>query len=100
LAEQARQDVERQKAQAERDLKEENERAEKAAQAERDKIAAEQKAEAEAIAKREADLNHKKTINGEILNALCESCLIGEVQAKQIISAIVTGKIPHIKINY
>ncbi len=63
-----------------------------------DKIAADKAAADRITAAREADIEHKKKINNEALTAL--GAYLETDQAKQIISAIAQGKIPHIKITY
>lgn len=73
--------------------------AEQSAQRERDKIAAEQKADADAAAKREADKKHRAKINNEILSAFTAAGIIEEI-AKTVITIIVKGDVPHIKIVY
>ena len=70
----------------------------KAEQAILDKLAAEKAAEDKLKAAREADIEHKKKINNEALVAL--SVYLESDQAKQIVTAIAKGEIPHIKITY
>ena len=48
---------------------------------------------------RAADVDHKRTINNEILGAMV-SAGISATAANQVISAIAQNKIPHVKINY
>lgn len=79
--------------------------AEIAAQKERERIEAERKAEADATAKREADRKHRAKINNEILAAmlaiqLSDGIALGEADAKAIIQALTSGKIPHVKVQY
>ena len=91
------------KKQAEKDLEEAEEQrkidVEKAAQAERDRIEAERLKEEQAAKDREADKNHKKKINNEVLAELLK-CGIDEAQGKKIITAIAKNKVPHVKISY
>ena len=122
-AENARAEAER-KAQAERDqaeraakeaeqrealLKAEKEAAElraaQAAETERKRIEAEQFAKAEAERKAEearlADKEHRRAINREAFDAIQALCLgIPEAQIKELIGAIVEGRIPHVSIKY
>lgn len=77
--------------------------AEAAAKAERDKLAAAQEAERKATEAREADKEHKKKINNEVLSALVavlNTAIAPEDQAKAIITALAKGGIPHVKITY
>lgn len=74
--------------------------ADAAAKREREKIAAEQKAEDDAAASREADKKHKAKINNEIKTAILAAAKISDEDAKAIIIALASGKIPHVKISY
>lgn len=89
---------------AEQRAKDAERRAENAAQeAEKraaDKIAAEQKAKEVAEAKRKADVEHRGKVNREILAALGKASPISENVGKQIITAMVKGEIPHVKVVY
>ena len=122
-AENARAEAER-KAQAERDqaeraakeaeqrealLKAEKDAAElraaQAAETERKRIEAEQFAKAEAERKAEearlANKEHRRAINREAFDAIQALCLgIPEDQIKELIGAIVEGRIPHVSIKY
>lgn len=64
---------------------------------------AKQKAKEQAIldaqAKRDADINHKKTINNKVLSELTALGLDDE-QAKAVIKAIVVGKVSNVTIKY
>lgn len=71
-----------------------------AIEAERRKIAAEKQAETDAIAKREADQKHKTEVHNQISDALVENSGITEQQATVIILNIVSGRIPHTRIQY
>lgn len=85
-----------QKIQAEADQKAAIERAQAAERKrQQDEIAA---AEAEQ-ARRDADKNHKKKVNGEILADLVANG-VDEELAKQLIGAIVRGKVRHTTIKY
>ena len=91
--------------QAERDRIIASERAERekqaAVEAERQRAADQAKVEAEAAAKREADKNHRKKINNEILAALLETEIaLSEDVGKIIVEALVKGIIPHVKVIY
>jgi vacuolar-type H+-ATPase subunit I/STV1 len=90
---------------AEKDAKD---AAELALKKERDRLIREQEAMAEAAAKREADLEHKASINREARTALIKvvSDVINSTSDKEleishaIVVAIAKGEIPHVKINY
>ena len=88
---------------AEREKLEAEERAKRAAieAEERVKREAEAKAaaEAEETRKREADKKHRAKINNEILSAI-KSTGITEDQAKDIVTMIAKGEVPHTKIFY
>lgn len=73
--------------------------AEAAAKAERERIEAEYAAEQEAYAKREADEKHCEAILREIITAL-ELEGVAESESAKIAWIIITGKIPHVKIEY
>lgn len=73
--------------------------AERAAQAERDRIEQEQRAQQEAAAAREADIEHRKSINRAALAALIEGGMTEEA-GKQAITLIATGKVPAVRIIY
>jgi colicin import membrane protein len=99
------------KERAEREKIEAENRAKAAAdQAERDKqiaienelkrIEASAEAERQAEAAREADKAHKRKINNSILSAMCAEAGITEEQAKAIVVAIASGKVPNVKITY
>lgn len=62
---------------------------------ERDRIAAE---EAE-IKRREADQDHRRAINRNIVSALFE-CGLDEDQAKAVVVAVNKGQVPHVSIKY
>jgi hypothetical protein len=66
---------------------------------ERKKIADEKAAADAAEQKRQANIKHRTKINNEILKCLKEQGL-DEETGKKIITAIVSGMIPHTKINY
>lgn len=99
-AEQAQKDAEAARLKAEQDAKAQAEQAARDTEA-RLKREAEQKAAAEAaeLAKREADKKHRAKVNNE---AAAPFVGIGftEKQAQDIIKLIVTGKVPHVKIQY
>lgn len=76
-----------------------------AEQAVLDKIAAEKAAADKITAAREADIEHRKKINNEILNAIVSVCNSESVNvtpevAKALVLAIAKSQIPHIKITY
>lgn len=70
-----------------------------AIETERQRVAAIEAAEAAETQRREADKAHRKTINSKALAAFVEAGLTTE-QGIIAITAIVTGKIPAIKITY
>lgn len=79
-----------------RELAEAMRREEEAAQRERERIAAERKAEDDARAKREADAQHRAKIVQDIADAL--ATMRGNSTPHAIAEALVSGKIPHVKI--
>lgn len=104
--------VEREKREAEQRearLKAEKEAAElraaQAAENERKRIEAEQFAQAEAARKaeeaRKADVEHRRQINREALEAIKGVCPeLSESQVKSLVGAIISGLIPHVSIKY
>lgn len=68
-----------------------------AAQAERDRIADEVRANEQERAKREADRRHLDKIRSEIISAL--SSMRGKATPENIADALMSGKIPHTKVN-
>lgn len=104
--------VEREKREAEQRearLKAEKEAAElravQAAENERKRIEAEQFAQAEAARKAEearlADVEHRRQINREALEAIKGVCPeLSEPQVKSLVGAIISGLIPHVSIKY
>lgn len=79
-----------------------------AIETERQRVAAEQATEAEATRKREANVAHKKRINGEVLDAMMQAmgdahsgaAAEAEKIGKAIITAIAKGEIRHVSIAY
>lgn len=71
-----------------------------AVEAEQRRVAAEAKRVADEAAAREADLEHKKKINNEVMEALFKVADLSTETAKEIIKAIARGEIPHVKISY
>lgn len=64
---------------------------------------AEERREREESAKREADTKHKAKINNEAMAALIKvlgTAISPQDQAKAVIIAIASGKVPHVKITY
>lgn len=104
--------VQREKAESEQRearLKAEKEAAElraaQAAENERKRIEAEQAAKAEAERKAEearlADVEHRRKINREALEAIKGVCPeLSEPQVKSLVGAIISGLIPHVSIKY
>jgi len=74
--------------------------AEAAAQAERDRQAAEKKAEEDAAAKRAADIEHKRKVNNEAVQALIKHAALDETQARAVIATIASGQVPNVSIKY
>lgn len=107
-AEQARIDAEQRAQAAERQAAAERERAqqeaqqaaERAAAAERQRLEAERAAQQRAEAKRAADVEHRKKINNEAVNALVTHAGLSIPQARSVIMAIAKGQIENVKINY
>ena len=56
-------------------------------------------AEATALAKREADKEHRRRINRAALDALI-NVGITDVQAMAVLTAIITGEVPNVRVNY
>ncbi|WP_180113290.1 hypothetical protein [Acinetobacter sp. YH12073] len=80
-------------------------RAQQAAETERKRIEAEQFAQAEAARKaeeaRKADVEHRRKINREALDAIkCVCPELSEPQVKSLVGAIISGLIPHVSIKY
>ena len=103
LAEQRAKDAE---AAAARAQKESEERAEQAAieatQRERARQEAALKAEAEAREAKERDVEHRRRVNNEIVQALLDAKIHGvtESVAKEMVKAIAQGKVAHLAISY
>lgn len=76
------------------------EAAENAARAERERAEAAARAEAEAAARREADKAHKAEINRKAVAALVEHAGLNEEQARAVVVAIASGKVPAVKVSY
>lgn len=74
--------------------------AERATEQERQRIAAKERAEKEEEAKRQADVEHRRSVNRMVLNGLIEHGGITEDQAKKIVGAIATGKVNNVIIRY
>lgn len=74
--------------------------AEEAVKREQERIARQQEEERKAQAAREADKKHRATINNAIKDALVSGAGIDCEQAKAVVAAIATGKIPYTKISY
>lgn len=89
---------------AEREKVEAQQRAERAAKEAEERIAREteerRQADAAELAKREADKKHKAGINNSAAKALQESAGLTVEQAKAVVVAIASGKVPAVKINY
>jgi len=102
-AEQAKQDTINAKIKSDQDAFVAKERArievENAAKVERDRVERERQAEAKAVEMREADVEHKKTINNAAMDAFI-LCGLEPEDAKKVVVAIAYGRIPHVKIGY
>ena len=94
--EQARQDADRRAMEAEATAKA---RADAAAQAERDRIASEQAAAQRETTARENDREYKRGVHREIIADLCDAGFDPQ-QAQQIVIAIASGRIAHVRIVY
>lgn len=91
---QAKNNIEQAKIQAEKDKQE-------AIKKERERVKIEKKKEQEELAKREADLNHRRKINNEIMDDLAKIKNIDAVQyLKAIITAIANNKVRNLSIKY
>ncbi|WP_418459882.1 hypothetical protein ACNT8L_05830 [Brucella intermedia] len=115
LAEEARQQAEREAqeriAAAERAAKEAEERAarevaeakesaERQAAAERQRVADQKAAEEAEQRRRDADKEHRKTINNAIVAELIECAGISNRQAEKIVVHIVSGLVPNVTLKY
>lgn len=104
-AAEARERAERERAErAEAEVKEARERADRAAQ---DAVENERKEAADKAAReqaeqaaREADIEHKRAINNEVLADLMEHAGVSEQTAKMVIVALFSGRVRNIKISY
>jgi hypothetical protein len=105
--EKARKDAERQileanlaRERAEREKLIAEETAKRAAEQERMLIKARERKIEEENAKRQADVEHRRSVNRMVLNDLMREGEITEDQAKKIVGAIATGKVNNVIINY
>lgn len=73
---------------------------ERQAEAERKRIADSQEAEAAEQRRRDADRDHRKTVNNSIITALVECSGIADEQAMSIVIALVKGTIPNVTLKY
>lgn len=74
--------------------------AEEAVRKERERAEAQRQAEIEAIQKREANKRHREKIHDGIITAMTERVAIDHAYARDILQAIIDGKIPHLKLEY
>jgi hypothetical protein len=74
--------------------------AEFAAQQERQRVIDEQKAKQAAEQERTANIEHRRSVNREVLNALIKNVPLSEENAKRVIECIVRGEIPNVIIAY
>lgn len=72
----------------------------RAAEQERNRLAQIKVDEEAQAAARERNVEHKRKVNTEILNAICTECGFSEDEAKAIIVAIASRKVPHVSIQY
>lgn len=98
--EQAERDAQARIDAAEREAREANERAERAAADERQRIADEQAAQLAEQKRREADIEHRRTINNTVVSALVACAEISPDQAKKIVAHMVSGLIPNVTFTY
>lgn len=95
--------IAKEKQDADRRVKEAEEKAQRekdaAVEKERQRAFNEHLAQEEAEKKRQANLKHRAKINNEVLKALAAQGFDDE-QGKKIITAIVSGQVPHTKISY
>jgi len=96
-AEQAAKDAEERAARAIADAKAE---ADRKAAAERKRIADEQAAAAEEQRRRDADKEHRKTVNQSIVAELVECAGITTDQAQKIVVHMVSGLVPNVTLKY
>lgn len=99
-ADQAMRDAEHREEQALREKEAAEVRAAKATQDEKDRVAQVKKDEDAATEKRESNQKYKAGINNKALVALCNNAGLSKDQAKAVVIAISSGKIPNIKIAY
>lgn len=99
-AEKAERDAQARIDAAEQEAREANERAERAAEAERQRIADEQASQVAEQQRREADIEHRRTVNNTVVNALVACAEISPDQAKKIVAHMVSGLIPNVTFNY
>lgn len=107
-AEKRAQEAEKAKKDAEEKAKAEAEAAEKRQKEALEEQKKAQEAEAQRLleveaaekAAREADKEHRKAINNEALDAFIVKGILNEATAKQVLTAIAKGEIPHISIEY
>jgi len=104
--EQAKEAVRQTEARAAEEIRQANARTENAARVERERLQAiwdeedriQEEAE-EAARKKAADMNHRRTVNLAILDALVQNGIEEEV-AKNVIRLAASGRIPQLKIGY
>ncbi|KQU96815.1 hypothetical protein ASD00_18390 [Ensifer sp. Root31] len=98
--EQAERDAQARIDAAEKEAREANERAERAAADERQRIADEQAAQVAEQQRREADIEHRRTVNNTVVNALVACAEISPDQARKIVAHMVSGLIPNVTFHY
>lgn len=96
-AEKAAQDA---KDQAAREIAQAKEAADRKAEADRKRIADEQAAAAEEQRRRDADKEHRKTVNQAIVAELIECAKITPTQAQKIVVHMVSGLVPNVTLKY
>ncbi|EIV2909312.1 hypothetical protein L7Q45_003651 [Citrobacter braakii] len=83
-----------------RKAQEEADRIKREAEAKEAVRLAEEKRIADEKAKREADVNHRKAVGTEIVNALTANTSISRDQAIEVLKALMDGLVPRTQINY
>lgn len=83
-----------------REKQEAEERVERAATAERQRLEREAEEARLAAEKREANKKHCAKINNAAVKAIIKASKITEAQAKEVIKAIATGKVPNTSVQY
>ncbi|EHM0713740.1 hypothetical protein JDT53_12470 [Escherichia coli] len=99
-AEQAEREKQEAIAAEQRKAQEEADKVRREAEAKETARLAEEKRIADETAKREADVEHRKAVGTDIVNALTANTSITREQAIKVLTALKDGLVPHTKINY